>query len=190
MCSAPGVERRAGLVEEHPPAVTLRAASSAVRVLRLDRGVALALARAHPEAAAAFAAQAHAKRIGAFLRIDETFRELDARGLELLVSLGRESAWGRRRGGREGERTIAGGSSSRAGWSSKPAMTRRGATCGSFAAGDVFGEIGALEATVRLTTVTAVSDSTLLELDGSVLSELGELDPTSPHGCRIARGFT
>ena len=37
-----------------PPGVTLRAASSAVRVLRLDRGVAVALARAHPEAAAAF----------------------------------------------------------------------------------------------------------------------------------------
>src|SRR4051812_35457544 len=61
------------LVEDTPPRVTLRAASSAVRVLRLDRGVAVALARAHPEAAAAFGEQAHAQRIAAFLRTDETF---------------------------------------------------------------------------------------------------------------------
>ncbi|MDX6573105.1 MAG: ATP-binding cassette, subfamily bacterial, partial [Gaiellales bacterium] len=77
------------LVEETPPAVTLRAASSAVRVLRLDRGVAVALARAHPEAAAAFSEQAHAQRIAAFLRTDETFRDLDPKGVDLIVVHGR-----------------------------------------------------------------------------------------------------
>src|SRR5262245_59375387 len=60
------------LVEDQPPPITLRAASSAVRVLRLERAVAMALTRAHPEVASALREQARVKRIGAFLRTDET----------------------------------------------------------------------------------------------------------------------
>jgi ABC-type bacteriocin/lantibiotic exporter with double-glycine peptidase domain/CRP-like cAMP-binding protein len=166
------------LVEERPPAVTLRAASSAVRVLRLDRGVAVALARAHPQAAVAFREQAHAKRIGAFLRADETFRELDARGLELLVSLGREiEVEAGEVVAREGERSSRWWivESGRLVEHTGEDEARRDVRF--LRSGDVFGEIGALEATARLTTVTAVSDCTLLELDRSVLDELGELDP-------------
>jgi ATP-binding cassette subfamily B protein len=44
-------------------------------------------------------------------------------------------------------------------------------------AGDVFGEVGALRGSVRLASVTAASDSTLLELDGALLGELAALDP-------------
>ena len=44
-------------------------------------------------------------------------------------------------------------------------------------AGDVFGEVGALDASARLTSVTAVGVCRLLELDAAVLGELGTLDP-------------
>jgi CRP-like cAMP-binding protein len=165
------------LVEEHPPAVTLRAASSAVRVLRLERAVALALARAHPEAAAGFSAQARAKRIGAFLRLDATFAQLDPNGLELLVTRGRDiDAHAGDVVVREGERTdhwwIV--QSGRLVEHSGEGPARREVRF--LRAGDVFGEIGALRGSLRLATVTAASDCTLLELDGAVLGELGALD--------------
>jgi ATP-binding cassette subfamily B protein len=166
------------LVEEHPPGVTLRAASSAVRVLRLERAVALALARAHPEAAAGFSAQARAKRIGAFLRMDATFAQLDKNALELLVERGREID--PHDGAvvvREGERTdrwwiVASG---RLVEHTGEGPARRDVRF--LRAGDVFGEVGALSGSMRVTSVTAVSDCVLLELDGAVLGELGALDP-------------
>jgi len=166
-----------GLVEEHPPAVMLRAASSAVRVLRLDRGVALALARAHPEAAAAFAAQARAKRIAAFLRMDETFRQLDARAVEVLVERGRDVT------AREDDVVVREGEVTDRWWivqsgrlveSTGEGEARRELRF--LRGGDVFGEVGALQGSPRLATVTAASDCTLLELDGSVLGELSALD--------------
>ncbi|MGO9883097.1 MAG: peptidase domain-containing ABC transporter [Solirubrobacteraceae bacterium] len=166
------------LVEERPPPVTLRAASSAVRVLRLERPVALALARAHPEAAAGFGAQARAKRIGAFLRADATFGQLDATGLELLVARGREIEV---HDGdmivREGERTdhwwIV--QSGRLVEHAGEGQARRNVRF--LRAGDVFGEVGALRGIPRLAGVTAVAECRLLELDGAVLSELGKGDP-------------
>ena len=166
------------LVEEKPPGVTLRAASSAVRVLRLDRGVAVALARAHPEAAAAFSEQAHAQRIAAFLRTDETFRELDAKGVELIVGRGRAvQAHDGDVIAREGERTPSWWivESGRLVEHTGQEEARRDVRF--LRAGDVFGEVGALEGSTRLTTVTAVSDCGLLELDAAVLGELAALDP-------------
>jgi ABC-type bacteriocin/lantibiotic exporter with double-glycine peptidase domain/CRP-like cAMP-binding protein len=166
------------LVEDHLPAVTLRAASSAVRVLRLERAVALALARAHPEAAAGFREQARAKRVGAFLRMDATFGALDANGADLLVERGRDINV---RDGdvvvREGERTDRWWlvQSGRLVEHTGEGPARRDVRF--LRAGDVFGEVGALQAAPRLATVTAASDCTLLELDGSVLAELGALDP-------------
>ena len=41
----------------------------------------------------------------------------------------------------------------------------------------MFGEVGAVEGSTRLTTVTAAGDCTLLELGAAVLGELSELDP-------------
>ena len=166
------------LVEETPPGVTLRAASSAVRVLRLDRGVAVALARAHPEAAAAFSEQAHAKRIAAFLRTDETFRDLDAKGVELIVGRGR--AVDARDGDvvvREGERTASWWivESGRLVETTGRDAARRDVRF--LRAGDVFGEVGALASSARLTSVTAVGACRLLELDAAVLGELGTVDP-------------
>ena len=172
------------LVEDKPPGVTLRAASSAVRVLRLDRGVAVALARAHPEAAAAFSEQAHAKRIAAFLRTDETFRDLDPKGVELIVSRGRQLA---AKDGdviaREGKRTASWWivESGRLVEHTGQESARRDVRF--LRAGDVFGEVGALDGAVRLTTVSAVSNCRLLELDASVLAELGTLDP--PFASRL-----
>jgi ABC-type bacteriocin/lantibiotic exporter with double-glycine peptidase domain/CRP-like cAMP-binding protein len=167
------------LVEDRPPGVTLRAASSAVRVLRLDRGVAVALSRAHPEAAAAFSEQAHAQRIAAFLRTDDTFRDLDQKGVELIVRRGK--AREARDGdviAREGERTTSWWivESGRLVEHAGEEAARRDLRF--LRAGDVFGEVGALDGSARLTTVTAVSDCRLLELDGPVLDELGKLDPT------------
>jgi ATP-binding cassette subfamily B protein len=166
------------LVEERPPPITLRAASSAVRVLRLDRAVAVALARAHPEAAAAFREQARAKRIGTFLLTDETFRALDPRGLDLITGRGREVE------AREGDEVVAEGDRSSRWWIVESGRLVEHAGKGPsrrdirfLRSGDVFGEIGALEGTPRLTTVTAASDCLLLELDRAVLSELVELDP-------------
>ncbi|HEY2601848.1 MAG TPA: peptidase domain-containing ABC transporter [Thermoleophilaceae bacterium] len=166
------------LVEDAPPAVTLRAASSAVRVLRLDRGVVSALARAHPEAAAAFAAQARVKRIGAFLRTDETFRELDTKGLELIVQRGREVD------ARDGDVVVREGDQTDLWWIVESGRLVEHTGEGParrevrfLRAGDVFGEVGALRGSVRLASVTAASDSTLLELDGALLGELAALDP-------------
>ena len=166
------------LVEARPPAVTVRAASSAVRVLRLERAVALALARAHPEAAVGFGAQARAKRIGAFLRADATFGQLNAAGLALLGERGREvNAQDGEVVVREGERTDrwwivhAGRLVEHIG----EGAARRNVRF--LRAGDVFGEVGALRGGPRLATVTAVGDCTLLELDGAVLDELGAGDP-------------
>jgi len=166
------------LVEDDPPAVTLRAASSAVRVLRLERAVALTLARAHPEAAAGFSAQARAKRIGAFLRLDATFAQLDKQALELLVERGREiNADDGTVVVREGERTdqwwIV--QSGRLVEQTGDGTARRDVRF--LRAGDVFGEVGAISAGARMTTVTAVSDCVLLELNSAVLGELGALDP-------------
>ena len=166
------------LVEEQTPEVTLRAASSAVRVLRLERPVALALARAHPVAAEGFRAQARAKRIGAFLRADATFGQLDATGLVLLVERGRDVAAG---DGevivREGERTdhwwIV--QSGRLVEHTGEGPARRDVRF--LRAGDVFGEVGALRGGARLATVTAVGECRLLEFDGAVLTELGAADP-------------
>jgi ABC-type bacteriocin/lantibiotic exporter with double-glycine peptidase domain/CRP-like cAMP-binding protein len=166
------------LVEPSPPGVTLRAASNAVRVLRLERPVALALARAHPEAAAGFRAQARAKRIGAFLRADATFGELDVAGLELLVERGRdiEAADGAVIV-REGERTdrwwIV--QSGRLVEHTGEGPARRDLRF--LRAGDVFGEVGALRAGPRLATVTVVGECSLLELAGAVLTELATVDP-------------
>ena len=166
------------LVESMPPAVTLRAASSAVRVLRLDRGVAVALARAHPEAAAAFTKQAHAQRLAAFLRTDETFRDLPADGSELIVSRGRELE------ARDGDIVVREGDRTASWWIVESGRlvehtgheeARRDVRF--LRAGDVFGEVDALEGGARLTTVTAASDCRLLELDAAVLGELGTLDP-------------
>jgi ABC-type bacteriocin/lantibiotic exporter with double-glycine peptidase domain/CRP-like cAMP-binding protein len=166
------------LVEERPPGVTLRAASSAVRVLRLDRGVAVALARAHPEAAAAFSEQAHAQRIAAFLRTDDTFRDLHQKGVELIVSRGRP------REAHEGDVIAREGECTTSWWivESGRLVEHAGAEAARrdlrfLRAGDVFGEVGALDGSARLTTVTAVSDCRLLELDGPVLDALGRLDP-------------
>ncbi len=165
------------LVEYHPLRITLRAASSAVRVLRLDRGVAVALARAHPEAAEAFAAQARAKRIGAFLRADETFRDLDPKSLDLVVARGREVQ------AREGEVVAREGEPADRWWivesgrlveSTGEGAARRDVRF--LRSGDVFGEAGAVSGTARLTTVTAASDATLLELEPEVLAELSALD--------------
>ena len=165
------------LVEEHPPGVTLRAASSAVRVLRLDRAVALALARAHPEAAEGFRDQARAKRIGAFLRTDAAFAELDALGLELLVTRGREID------ASDGEVIVHEGDRSDRWWivlsgrlieHTGEGATRRDVRF--LRAGDVFGEIGALHGGPRLASVTAASSCTLLALDRGVLAELGAAD--------------
>jgi ABC-type bacteriocin/lantibiotic exporter with double-glycine peptidase domain/CRP-like cAMP-binding protein len=165
------------LVEEHPPAVTLRAASSVVRVLRLERAVALALARAHPEAAAGFRAQARAKRIGAFLAMDAAFSRLDPDGLELLVSRGRETA------ATEGDVIVREGERTDHWWivQSGRLVEHTGETPARrevrfLRAGDVFGEVGALRAVARLATVTAASDCMLLELDGAVLDQLGAHD--------------
>jgi CRP-like cAMP-binding protein len=165
------------LVEEHAPAVTLRAASSAVRVLRLERAVAVALARSHPEAAAGFRAQAQAKRIGAFLAMDAAFSQLDDDGLELLVSRGRETT------AREGDVIVSEGGLTDHWWIvlSGRLVEHTGAGAARrelrfLRAGDVFGEVGALRGRGRLATVTAVSECTLLELDGEVLGELGAHD--------------
>jgi ABC-type bacteriocin/lantibiotic exporter with double-glycine peptidase domain/CRP-like cAMP-binding protein len=165
------------LVEAHPPAVTLRAASSAVRVLRLERAVAVALARAYPEAAAGFQAQARAKRIGAFLAMDAAFSQLEAAGLELLVSRGRETT------AREGDVIVGEGERTDYWWIVQSGRLVEHTGAGSarrevrfLRAGDVFGEVGALRAVARLATVTAVSQCTLLELDGAVLGELGAHD--------------
>ena len=167
------------LVEEHPPRVTLRAASSAVRVLRLERAVAFALSRAHPEAADGFQDKARAKRIGAFLRMDATFAELDADGLELLVTRGGDIE------AHDGDVLVSEGDRTDRWWIVQSGRlvehTGEGAARRDvrfLRAGDVFGEIGALRGSPRLATVTAVGDSVLLELDGAVLGELGELDPT------------
>lgn len=166
------------LVEAHPPGVTLRAASSAVRVLRLDRAVALALARAHPEAAEGFRDQARGKRIGAFLRMDATFAELDGRGLELLVTRGQEVE------APDGSVIVREGDRSDRWWIVQSGRliehTGEGAARRDvrfLRAGDVFGEIGALHGGPRLATVTAVGACTLLELDGTVLAQLGASDP-------------
>jgi ABC-type bacteriocin/lantibiotic exporter with double-glycine peptidase domain/CRP-like cAMP-binding protein len=165
------------LVEDDPPRVTLRAASAAVRVLRLDRAVARALARAHPEAAAGFSSQARAKRIGAFLRMDSTFSQLDAAGLGLLVARGRDVA------AQNGEVIVAEGDQTDHWWivQSGRLVEQTGHGPGRrdvrfLRAGDVFGEVGALRSTARLTSVTAVDDCSLLELDSDVLAELGEHD--------------
>ena len=166
------------LVEEEPPALTLRAASSAVRVLRLERGVATALARARPEAAAAFAAQARAKRIAAFLRTDETFRELDAAAVDLIVLRGRDvRAATDEVVAREGERSDRW-------WIVESGRLVEHAGDGDarrdvrfLRSGDVFGEVGAVEGRLRVTTVTAASECVLLELDAAVLGELATLDP-------------
>jgi ABC-type bacteriocin/lantibiotic exporter with double-glycine peptidase domain/CRP-like cAMP-binding protein len=165
------------LTEDQAPPITLCAASSAVRVLRLERAVAIALTRAHPEVAAAFREQARVKRIGAFLRTDETFRELDITGLELIVARAREvEAHDGDVVAREGERTgnwwIV--ESGRLVEHAGEGPARRDVRF--LRAGDVFGEVGALSGAARLTTVTAASDCTLLELDGAVLGELGTLD--------------
>jgi ABC-type bacteriocin/lantibiotic exporter with double-glycine peptidase domain/CRP-like cAMP-binding protein len=166
------------LVEEHPPALTLRAASSAVRVLRLERGVAFALARSHPEAAAGFSEQARVKRIGAFLHMDATFAALDARGVDLLVERGHEIDL------HDGEVVVREGDRTDRWWLVQSGRlvehtgegpARRDVRF--LRAGDVFGEVGALQAGPRLTTVTAAADCTLLELDSLVLGELGALDP-------------
>ena len=166
------------LVEDHPPGVTLRAASTAVRVLRLDRGVAVALARAHPEAAAAFAEQAHAKRIAAFLRTDDTFRDLDPKGVELIV------ARGRGKDARDGDVIVWEGGQTASWWIVESGRLVEHSGQGSarrdvrfLRAGDVFGEVGALDGSAQLTTVTAASECRLLELDAAVLDELGALDP-------------
>jgi len=166
------------LVEEHPPPVTLRAASSAVRVLRLERAVALALSRAHPEAAEGFAAQARAKRIGAFLRGDATFGQLDAGGLELLVERGRELGFP------DGAVIVHEGERSDHWWIVQAGRLVEHTGDGAarrdlrfLRAGDVFGEVGALRGGPRLATVTAASDCLLLELDGAALNELGTEDP-------------
>ena len=166
------------LVEERPPPVTLRAASSAVRVLRLERPVALALARAHPEAAAGFGAQARAKRIGAFLRADATFGQLDATGLELLVARGREIEV------HDGDMIVREGEHTDHWWIVQSGRLVEHAGEGQarrnvrfLRAGDVFGEVGALRGIPRLAGVTAVAECRLLELDGAVLSELGKGDP-------------
>jgi ABC-type bacteriocin/lantibiotic exporter with double-glycine peptidase domain/CRP-like cAMP-binding protein len=166
------------LVEDKPPAVTLRAASSAVRVLRLDRGVAVALARAHPEAAVAFSEQAHAQRIAAFLRTDETFRDLDAKGVDLIVGRGRTvEAHDGDVIVREGERTSIWWivESGRLVEYTGQKEARREVRF--LRAGNVFGEVGALEGSTGLTTVSAVSDCRLLELEAALLGQLGELDP-------------
>ena len=167
------------LAEDDPPPVTLRAASAAVRVLRLDRAVARALARAHPEAAAGFSSQARAKRIGAFLRMDSTFSRLDAAGLGLLVARGRDADAG------DGEVVVAEGEQTDHWWIVQSGRLVERARHGPgrrdvrfLRAGDVFGEVGALRGTPRLTSVTAVGDCSLLELDGAVLAELGEHQPT------------
>src|SRR5262249_8867572 len=156
------------LVEDRPPGVTLRAASSAVRVLRLDRSVAAALARAHPEAAAAFGEQALAQRIAAFLRTDETFRDLDAKGVELIVAKGREVDV------RAGHDVARAGETTSSWWivESGRLVEHTGDDAARrdvryLRAGDVFGEVGALEGSARLTTVTAASDCRLLELDAA-----------------------
>lgn len=167
-----------GLVEVHPPVLTLRAASNAVRVLRLERAVALALSRAHPEAAEGFARQAQAKRIGAFLRADATFGQLNADSLNLLVERGREVAVG------EGETVVQEGERTERWWIVEAGRLIESSGQGSarrevrfLRAGDVFGEVGALSGGLRLTTVEAATDGTLLELDGAVLNELGAMDP-------------
>ncbi len=166
------------LVEDHPPGVTLRAASTAVRVLRLDRGVAVALARAHPEAAVAFAEQAHAKRIAAFLRTDETFRDLDPKGVELIVGRGRG------KDAHDGDVIVWEGGQTASWWIVESGRLVEHSGQGSarrdvrfLRAGDVFGEVGALDGSAQLTTVTAASECRLLELDAAVLDELGALDP-------------
>jgi ATP-binding cassette subfamily B protein len=165
------------LGKEQPPAVTVRAASSAVRVLRLEGAVALALARTYPEAAAAFRAQAQAKRIGAFLRTDATFAQLGPEALALIVARGRgiEASDGDTVV-REGEITdrwwvvLSGRLIEHVG----DETARRDVRF--LRAGDVFGEIGALRASARLATVAAASDCSLWELDGPLLLELGALD--------------
>ena len=156
--------------------MTLRAASASVRVLWLDRAVAMALSRAHPEAAEGFRIQARAKRIGAFLRMDATFSALEADGLELPVGRGRDvEAHDGDVIVREGESTdhwwiVASGDSSNTPEGAAPRNVRF------LRAGDVFGEVGALRGGQRLTTVSAAADCTLLEFDGAVLNELGALD--------------
>jgi ABC-type bacteriocin/lantibiotic exporter with double-glycine peptidase domain/CRP-like cAMP-binding protein len=165
------------LVEEHPPAVTLRAASAVVRVLRLERAVAQALARMHPEAATGFAAQARVKRIWALLRLDGVFAQLDPAALALLVERGRDITAG------AGDVVALEGERSDRWWivqsgrlveSAGDGATRRDVRF--LRAGDVFGEVGASQGAVRQTTVTAAADSTLLELDRSVLDDVGVLD--------------
>jgi ABC-type bacteriocin/lantibiotic exporter with double-glycine peptidase domain/CRP-like cAMP-binding protein len=167
-----------GLVENGSSGVTLRAASSAVRVLRLDRAVAVALMRAHPETVAGFGEQAKAKRMAAFLRTDETFRALAAEGVELIVSRGREVNVD------AGDVVAREGDRSDAWWivESGRLVEHVGEGPGRrdvrfLRAGDVFGEVGAIEGSARLTTVTAAGDCVLLELDAAVLNKLGELDP-------------
>jgi len=165
------------LVEENPPAVTLRAASASVRVLWLDRAVAMALSRAHPEAAEGFRTQARAKRIGAFLRMDATFSALEADGLELLVGRGRDVE------AHDGDVIVREGESTDHWWIVASGRLVEHAGEGAarrnvrfLRAGDVFGEVGALRGGQRLTTVSAAADCTLLEFDGAVLNELGALD--------------
>ena len=181
------------LVEEHPPGVTLRAASSAVRVLRLDRGVAVALARAHPEAAAAFATQAHAKRIARVpahgrdvqgARREGRRADRQSRSRRARPRRRRHRARGRAHGDRwwivESGRLVE---------HTGQGEARREVRF--LRAGDVFGEVGALDGSTRLTTVTAASECRLLELDGAGAGRArGAGSGRSPRGSATGLGCT
>ena len=167
-----------GLVDGDSAGVTLRAASSAVRVLRLDRAVALALIRAYPETAAGFGEQAKASGWPRFFAPTKRSGRLDAEGVELIVERGREVKF------EAGDIIAREGDQSDLWWIVESGRlvehtgegpARRDVRF--LRAGDVFGEIGAVERGTRLTTVAAVSDCTVLELDAAVLDELARFDP-------------
>ena len=75
----------AGLLEEVPRMATVRA-SSPVQVLRLHRGIFVALARAHPEVRQAFEALARGRTLWNFFRVHSAFAALPSDALGALLA--------------------------------------------------------------------------------------------------------
>jgi ATP-binding cassette subfamily B protein len=148
-------------------------ASTTVRVARLDRAVAEALARLYPDIGYAFALQSRARRLQNFLRMDSAFSALGPDALATMLRDAREVqiAAGEVlvREGDEGDRWWIVQSGRLTVFTGSGAGRR---DINFLRAGDFLGELAPLRGGPRAASAEATSDCALIELPATTLHEL------------------